>query len=219
MHNNNSPAKHSSQQQQPPPHAAAQRAVRSAWQDLKYHRTQWQDLDDVGLRTANHLVNLVLQHTIAKGKARWNPALSEVFGWEEKMEEGLKADLEQPVKDLDSTLGKMDGHLKKMQAVYMRLETLIDDTANNLGEQYVYDVSLFQTRTLDTHVTMFKKIIDMYAWEASLKFRIAETLPTLRERKHAMFYLSAWLQQPYLDVETLNEIDELWALETSDDVG
>ncbi|KAJ3019730.1 hypothetical protein HKX48_001835 [Thoreauomyces humboldtii] len=98
----------------------------------------------------------------------------------------------------------------------MRLYALLDDTANNMGEDHVSEIPLFRTMTLEKHIAMFKRVLDMYVWETSLKSRICQIVLTLEDRREVMFHLSAWLQQPYLEAEALQEMDFLQALETDD---
>ncbi|TPX65217.1 hypothetical protein SpCBS45565_g05347 [Spizellomyces sp. 'palustris'] len=195
--------------------SSVQRAVRTAWSDLKYHRTSWQDLSDDGTGVANKLLNLVLKKKYARESTAWAPGLSEFEGVTEEYEKKLEVELKAPVYELNEIIVRLTQLLKKMQILYLHLESLLDDTSNNIGERYAYETPLFRSQTLEGHVGLFRKTIDMYATELSLKRRIAESLPTLRDRREAMFHLTAWLQEPYLDLEVLQEIDDIWELESS----
>ncbi|KAJ3159256.1 hypothetical protein HDU86_001859 [Geranomyces michiganensis] len=71
-----------------------------------------------------------------------------------------------------------------------------------------------QTSTLSAF-NDFTQVVAMYAWETALREHIVASLMkedvSSLDRRVAMLALTAWLQQPYMEVERLAEVDELWA--------
>ncbi|KAJ3158063.1 hypothetical protein HDU89_000446 [Geranomyces variabilis] len=116
---------------------------------------------------------------------------------------------------LQASLTKLCSTLHKMQAIVTRLSVLVDDASNNTTCAETHAMTLHALRD-------FTQVVAMYAWETALRQRIAadllkedaaegSSMDKKLERRAAMLALSAWLQQPYMDVERLAEVDELWS--------
>jgi len=63
-------------------------------------------------------------------------------------------------------------------------------------------------------VELIQKIVGMYSKELCLKNTISQEIPFINERGYLLYYSSCWLNEPYLDHLALNEIDEIFKLET-----
>ncbi|KAJ3142833.1 hypothetical protein HDU90_002704 [Geranomyces variabilis] len=116
---------------------------------------------------------------------------------------------------LQVSLTKLCSTLRKIQAIVTQLSILVDDASNNTtcGETHAMTLNALRD---------FTQVVVMYAWETALRQHIAADLlkedaaegsrmDKKLERPAALLALSAWLQRPYMDVERLAEIDELWS--------
>ncbi|KAJ3051193.1 hypothetical protein HK097_007840 [Rhizophlyctis rosea] len=212
-----------------------QRTVKIAFADLQKHRKRWQDIVDDGTTVANALANSVLTARSKEQKESLEDFIESLDDGE--VEDESKAKIESLKAELGDVIVKLETTLKKLQTIHLSLLSLYDETANNLGEEYIYTIPLFLTCPLETFGTptppqllpaniqypntskiapvyQSKRILDMHVKEMALKRAIASGIPQIRNRKDAMLHISAWLQQPYLEEEVLEEVDELWSVET-----
>ncbi|KAJ3157826.1 hypothetical protein HDU89_000205 [Geranomyces variabilis] len=83
-----------------------------------------------------------------------------------------------------------------MQASVTQLSILVDDASNITTCGETHAMTLHALRD-------FTQVVE----DAAEGSRMDKKL----ERQAAMLALSAWLQQPYMDVERLAEVDELWS--------
>ncbi|KAJ3176206.1 hypothetical protein HDU87_005421 [Geranomyces variabilis] len=194
---------------------AIHRALRAAWLDLSHHRTTWSNLDADGLTAANTIVNAQIAHNIALTRARYDAKHAEELpSYTHGLTITLTAALTPLRQSLQASVTKLCATLRKMQALVTRLSVLVDDASNN--------TTCAETHTTTLHALRdFTQVVAMYAWEMALRQHIAADLmkdeageegkgKKIMDRRAAMLALSAWLQQPYMDVERLAEVDELW---------
>ncbi|KAI9099858.1 hypothetical protein DFS34DRAFT_511381 [Phlyctochytrium arcticum] len=197
----------------PPQFRNVQRTVRHSHEDLKRHRETWRKLADEGTIYANRAVNIVLREKNALEDALWKPELADFISPGESSEKSSSLELAGINKELSEIIDKMGTLLLKMKKAHLQVEKCFDDTINETGEDYAYKIPLFRHCTLERHCSNIRRLVDMYTQDRCLRQCIAHELNDLRDRREAMFYITAWLQDPYIDERLLMEIDEMWEIE------
>ncbi|KAJ3032949.1 hypothetical protein HDV00_006952 [Rhizophlyctis rosea] len=187
-----------------------QRAVRIVLTDITKHRNAWQDISADGTGIANSLANAVLKLRTKEQNLTLEDVIDGIEDTEFAEERERIAQLKE---ELAGIVKKLETLFTKLQKTYQTLQNHFDDTANNLGEDYVYTLPLFFTSPLETFVNQTHTILTQHRKELALKRAIAEGIPRIRDRREAMLHISAWLQQPYLEDGILEAIDEVWGLE------
>ncbi|KAI9007333.1 hypothetical protein BC832DRAFT_448432 [Gaertneriomyces semiglobifer] len=196
-----------------------QRTLRAHWEDMKRHRAQWQGLVDDGFGVAQKVVNLVLEQKYAQPgmETTLGPVIPHFFGLTDRFEERITEEISPLRDELDTIVKKLMKLHVKMTGAQQHLLSLLDEIANDWGEDTVYRLPVFRTRTFEGFCCLSQRLVDLYSRELALKQRIVDCLTPdeLSTRARAMLYLSAWLQQPYMDEHVLDEVCGLWDVEVN----
>ncbi|CAG8483895.1 7396_t:CDS:2 [Acaulospora colombiana] len=184
-------------------------------------RKTWFELGDDGLTLANSLINLRLQERYHKlsSKVEFPACCSSVLDdsldskekWDENFE-NLGEIISNLSQSLHQILEKMASQYTKMKIQIVQVEFLLEEACESLGEEFVYNIPLYSTCTLETFVHHFVGIFNMFTREIDLKNKIFLSIQNVNHEQ-AMVLLSTWLNQPYINNDRIREFERICELE------
>ncbi|KAJ3088950.1 MutS protein msh5 [Quaeritorhiza haematococci] len=186
-----------------------QRYITQTIAELKTQRNYWNGIVGDGVPVANKLVNLTLQQQYGQNKQLWGPGLKEFDGLENLFVYKLNCAKRQHHEKLSGIYDKLTKVFEKMSRVTAQADKILSDAKRGMGEQRLRESPVFKTYSLAEVVDMIHEIVSMYEKELSLKREIVLGLPLQFRREPALLYLSAWLNEPYLDPLALSRLDEV----------
>ncbi|KAL6635623.1 hypothetical protein LY90DRAFT_674845 [Neocallimastix californiae] len=187
----------------------SQRAIRTLFADLKTCRKRWESLNTDSLKHAQNIVNTVLQLLYIKQLQSWSHVLEDFNSLNSKYQDKVTSQLPDLKEKLNSFLSKIAYQHKKMLIIKQQMEQVVDEAVSNLGVEYLSSLPIFVSFTLSDCSSIMNEIIDMYTVELNLKRTIFNNLLKINDRKEGMLYISCWINEPYINLKRLNDIEEL----------
>ncbi|ORX46181.1 hypothetical protein BCR36DRAFT_357294 [Piromyces finnis] len=188
---------------------SSQRAIKTLFNDLKTCQKRWDSLNTDSLKHASNIVNTVLQLLYVKQPQSWSHTLKDFNSLNTKYQDKITSQLPSLQEKLNSFLSKIAYQHNKMIIIQQQLEQVIEEAVSNLGAEYLDKIPIFVSFTLSDCSSILNEIVEMYTTELNLKKTIFNNLLKINDRKEGMLYTSCWINEPYINLKRINDIEEL----------
>jgi len=127
----------------------------------------------------------------------------------------IKQQMEQVVDEAVSNLG-----VEYLSSLPIFVSFTLSDCCKRIYILFLYKIIIYSNKIIFLILFYFiifiikiasimNEIIDMYTVELNLKRTIFNNLLKINDRKEGMLYISCWINEPYINLKRLNDIEEL----------
>jgi hypothetical protein len=182
------------------------KAVDIQFEKLQKAWNSWQEINTSSQTLVLQIINSTHELTYAQGH-KWG-----ALGGTPEVKEQVTCKLEDALSEknlkLQDQYHKLSDIFLRMQDSLTALQTVSDETFNNLGPDNVFEEPLYGTCPLSHYVKWAEEIVVMVQQELMLKYSITQDLKKCAQRETLLVYASAWLMQPYMDEKRYGRIIE-----------